>query len=92
MARDIKYYEHWQKHDGKKVLIDGHTYQLKVTTYQASYPYPHTVISVYAEPVNKASKMYLDTKRELKDDWSTDVLDSDISLQADILHQCGERA
>lgn len=88
MGRNIHYHENWMEHDGKTVRIDGHSYRLKVSTYEATYPYRHTAISVMAEPKDKDSEMYRRTRKDLGDDWSTDVLESDISLQANVLHQC----
>ena len=40
-----------------------------------------------AEVINKKSSYYLDTKARMGDHWTTDVLDSDIELAADILSQ-----
>lgn len=85
--RIAKFFAEWLDHDGKFVLIDGLKYRLSVKTYRARYPVERDVISVHAEPVNKRSKHYREVKRELGDDWSTDVLESSLELQADILSQ-----
>lgn len=87
--RDLEYYREWLEANGKEVLLDGLAYRLKVTTFMAVYPYRREVISVMAEPVNKNSRHYLEVKRDLGDDWSTDVLDSDASLIVDVARQIG---
>lgn len=88
MSKHYDYYgETWEKHDGKEVTIDGYKYILRVSVYNAVYPYEHKAISVYADPKNKDCKYYQDVKRELGDDWSTDVLDSDPELSGHILNQ-----
>ncbi len=81
------FYSEWLEHDGKSVKIEGLSYTLRVRTYEAAYPYRHTAINVYAEPANRRSKAYLKAKQELGDDWDTDVLASDLDLQASILSQ-----
>lgn len=86
MARSFQFYGDWAQYHGRKVMIDGLAYTLKVNTYMASYPRREMLISVYAEPVNKHSKHYLETKRQLGDDWSTDVLES-FDVMCDILAQ-----
>jgi hypothetical protein len=75
MPRNIEYVKFpWRDYDGQKVLIDGRHYKLKVSTYQAIYPYKHQAISVNADPVYKKSEWYLEVKGKLGDDWSLDVL------------------
>lgn len=88
MARHAEFYQEWLEHDGKAVWIDKHKYLLRVSTFDAIYPYPYKGISVYAEPINKNAGWYREIKRKLQDDWSTNVLESDPVLQADILEQC----
>jgi hypothetical protein len=63
---------------------------LNAQVYKAIYPYPHTEISVYADPISHRSKEYLATRALLKDDWSYDVLELSAEAQADILRQLGE--
>lgn len=88
MARSTKFYGEWAKYDGRKVTINGLRYRLKCRIYRQRYPYEDEVIDVSAEPVNKASRVYRETKRLLGgDDWSTDVLASSIELQAEIERQ-----
>ena len=80
--------EQWLEHDGKKVRLHGHAHTLKVRSYEAIYPYAHTVLHVSAEPVNKETRYYQDIKRQLGDDWSTDVLRS-LETTAAVLDQLG---
>lgn len=89
--KSLKFYQEWLEHDGRVVKIDGLNYRLRVRTFQAIYPSPENKITVYATPVNKNSKYYQEVKRQLGDDWSTDVLDSSLELQADILNQIAEQ-
>jgi hypothetical protein len=90
MAKSYAVYgETWEHHNGKRVKIDGLVHELQVTVYRARYPLDETVISVYAEPVNKSSRYYEKIRAALRDDWSTDVLESAPELQAKILAQLG---
>jgi len=89
MAHSTKHYGDWQQHDGKVVKIDGRNHRLSCKVYQQRYPYPDEVISVHAEPCNRNSKWYRTIRQQLGDDWSTDVLDSSIELQVEILQQLG---
>lgn len=89
MARSHKIYGDWEQHDGKIVKIDGHNHRLRCTTYMARYPREELMIDVSAEAVNKRAKWYQEQRRQLGDDFSTDVLDSDIELQSDIMRQLG---
>ncbi len=47
------------------------------------------MIDVSAEPINKNSKYYLEVKKELGDDWSTDILESGDELYTNIAQQVG---
>ena len=89
MASYDVYAKEWEEHDGKLVTIDGLRCKLRVTSHEAIYPYPHRVLNVRAEPTRaaKRTEAYLRVKRELRDDWSTDVLESSIELQCEILEQ-----
>ncbi len=82
----------WEKHDGKLVTIDGLRCKLRVRSYEAIYPYKRRVIDVSAEPTvaAKRSEAYRTVRAKLGDDWSTDVLQSDIDVQSEILAQLGE--
>jgi len=83
-------YHYWLKHDGKTVKIDGILHVLKVSTYKAIFPSAHQVITVHAEVKDKSTKYYQDIRAELHDDWSTDILDSDVEIQAHVLQQLEE--
>ena len=85
--KSFEIYQEWLEHDGKVIKIDGIKHRLKVTTLNAIYPRSARLISVQAEVINKKSSYYLDTKARMGDHWTTDVLDSDIELAADILSQ-----
>lgn len=89
MLADI-YAPTWEKHDGKRVTINGLAHTIKVTTGNAVYPYKHRYIRVEAVPCSKSSKHYREVRSELGDDWSTDLLASDIDLRVDVLRQLGE--
>lgn len=82
-----EFYQNWLEHNGKVVKINGILHILRVDHYEATYPYRHWTITVHAEVKDKSTKYYRDRKQEMGDDWSTDVLESDVTLQADILHQ-----
>jgi len=79
----------WEQHDGRLVTLDGIRRKLRVRSYNAIYPVARRVISVHAEPfgAGKRNEAYLRVRRELGDDWSTDVLSSDIEVQSEILAQ-----
>jgi hypothetical protein len=87
MAHLNQYNEQWLQHAGKTVVIGGLKHRIEVNTYRAIYPYEHTVISVHAVPVSKHSKHYKEVKQQLGDDWSTDILESDVELQTEVLRQ-----
>ncbi|MHC4301009.1 MAG: hypothetical protein ACYS7Y_27355 [Planctomycetota bacterium] len=81
----------WEKHDGQVVTVGGLRCNLRVRTHRAVYPYVHTVLNVSAVPTVAARRTvaYRTIRAELRDDWDTDVLESDISVQSDILAQVG---
>ena len=83
------YAETWEQHDGRVVTVDGLRCKLRVTTFTQRYPYERRMIDVSAEPTRaaKRTEAYLRVRRELRDDWSTDVLESDVSVQSEILEQ-----
>lgn len=87
MARSTTHYGDWQQHDGKEVVVDGLRCRLRCEVFRQRYPYPDEVISVHAVPLSTRSKLYRAIRHQLGDDWSTDVLDSDIDLQVDVLEQ-----
>jgi hypothetical protein len=75
------------RNHGTVILLDGIKHTLSVSTYWAIYPYAHEVITAHAEPKDKRSEYYRRTREELGDDWSTDLLDSDVTVLADVLAQ-----
>lgn len=79
--------EFWLGFNGWKVNLNGVAHQIRASKHQAIYPYIHTDISVFAEPINKNIKTYQEMKHRLGDDWMTDILESASVLQDDILHQ-----
>jgi len=81
-------YGDWAKYHNSIVLVDGIKHRIQVSIHQAKYPRPAKMISVQAVPTNKNSRYYQETRRRLGDDWTTDVLDSDLELTANILQQC----
>lgn len=87
MSHLLEYNQDWLEHNGKVVTLSGLKYKINVSTFQAIYPYEHTAINVCLEPVSKASKHYKEVKQQLGDDWSTDLLDSDVELQCEVLAQ-----
>ena len=87
MPKNYDSYKQWIEADEKKVFIDDLVYQIKVTTWLASYPVRSQRISVSAVPINKYSKHYLEVKADLGDDWVTDVLDSGDDFYLDIAKQ-----
>ncbi len=79
----------WLDHDGTAITLDVYVHTLKVDTYEVIYPYAHTVLRVHAQPQYTETKWYKAMKRQLGDDWSTDVLGSDIDVQLDVMQQLG---
>ena len=82
-------YKDWERHDGKLVTVNGLRCKLRVRTYDDC---PVAVITVSAEPTAhaKQSEVYRAVRADLGDDWSTDVLESDVTVQSAILAQLGE--
>ena len=89
--KSFEHYSHWEKHNGKKVYLDGLAYTIQVNVYRTIYPYESNSITVYANPVNHNSEHYLAVKDKLGDDWSTDVLASSLEVQCEIEKQCNAR-
>ena len=89
MASYDVYAEQWEQHDGALVTVDGLRCKLRVESYEAIYPYRHRVLNVRAVPTRaaKRSEVYRSVRADLGDDWSTDVLESDINVQCEILEQ-----
>jgi len=76
MAQDLSRKEFWLEANGKVVEVQGKKYKIKVSSWQAIYPYKRYVISVDAEMVNKNDPEYIEIRQKLGDDWSTNVLES----------------
>ena len=70
----LDYHREWLEHDGEIVTIDDRKCKLEVRTGRAIYPYEHDYITVYADMIDKDDLYYVDVKRQLGDDWGTDVL------------------
>ena len=77
MSESYSSYGFWADFDGRKVVLDGHVHVLRVSSYVATFPRKERVINVHADPEDKTSKWYRDVRRQLGDDWSTDVLQSE---------------
>ena len=76
MSQDLSKKEYWLEANGKTVKVEGKKYKIKVSSWKAIYPYERYVISVMAEMVNKDDPEYIEVRGILRDDWSTDVLES----------------
>lgn len=65
--------------DGRRYKLDGIAGTFRATSFEAGYPYRHTVYSISHVPsaAGKKTEAYLKIRRELHDDWSTDLTDSD---------------
>lgn len=87
MAMGYENFGFWAEYNGRIVTIDGLQHRIVCRTYKTRYPSEREVIDVSAEPVSKSSKHYREEKAKLGDDWSIDVLASDIDLQCEILQQ-----
>lgn len=87
MSRNFEIFGYWMEFDGRRVTIDGLAYVLRCREYTARYPRVERVIDVSAEAVSKSSAHYRSERNKLGDDWSIDVLASDVELQTAILTQ-----
>lgn len=85
----LEHHAEWLEHNGKVITLDGLQHRLEVETRETRYPYQANVISVSAVPVSKTSKHYIETKQQLGDDWSVDVLSSDLDVLTAIMIQLG---
>ena len=76
--------------NNRKCTHKGIRGTLKHTVSHAIYPYPHTVERLTHEPTpaGKRTQTYIDTKRELGDDWVTDLTTS-IETYCAIAHRLG---
>lgn len=62
---------------------------LKYQEMNAVYPHEHVSRSCFLEPQDKTTNYYLDTKRALGDDWSTDLTAIPIEEYVKICDQVG---
>jgi len=88
MSKDLSRKEFWLEANGKIVKVQGKKYKIKVSFWQAIYPYKRYVISVDAEMINKDDPEYVKIRQDLGDDWSTDVLESGEDFYAAVYTQC----
>jgi len=87
MSQDLSRKEFWLEANGKIVKVQGKEYKIKVSSWQAIYPYKRYVISVDAEMVNHDDPEYIKVREILRDDWSTDVLESREDFYAAVYSQ-----
>jgi hypothetical protein len=82
-------YKDWEEFDDRAVTVDGMDCIIRVNSYVAHFPRGERVIHVHAVPTEAAmqTEAYLSVKRKLRDDWSTNVLDSDPEVETAILEQ-----
>jgi len=85
--KSLKGLEYWLEANNKNVFIGGKEHVVKVDSFLAKYPYERYVISVDAEMIDKNDPEYLEVKKLLGDDWSTDILDSGDDVYADVYNQ-----
>lgn len=83
------YQEQWLAHNGAEVWLHGYRHTIKVRTHEAISPYRHTAFYVDAVPVNRETRYYQDTRQQLGDDWSVDVLGSGEDVTVPIMVQLG---
>lgn len=82
----------WLDFDGMTVRLDGIGYKVKAASFNAIYPYARQTLTVDLEMTDKQSPEYLAVKRQLGDDWSTDLMASDSDLPARVLMACRSQA
>ncbi len=87
MAKLYSLYKEWEKQDGKRVKINNLTHTLKVTVMDQKYPYPEKLVDVIAVPLSKSSKHYIETKKQLGDDFVVDILNVSIETLTDVYNQ-----
>ncbi len=87
MAKLYSIYKEWEKQDGKRVKINNLTHTIKVTVMDQRYPYPEKLVDVTAIPLSKLSKYYIETKKQLGDDFVVDVLNGSIEILTDVYNQ-----
>lgn len=71
------------------VKYKGISHFIKYSEFNAVYPYEHISRSVFLEVVDKNTNYYQRIKKQLGDDWSTDITSIPIEDYVDILNQLG---
>lgn len=91
MAYSTKFYGHWAQYDGRTITMHNAKYMLHCVVYKQLYPYEEEVISVTADAVDKTSADYLAWVDTLEDEWTVDILGSELDLAMAIWHQLQAR-
>ena len=80
----------WDFLDGRAYTLDGVHGKFEVSKREALYPYHHTAYSLYHRPSTKGKKSatYRKIKRDLGDDWDSDLSDQ-IEKFCDIARKLG---
>lgn len=84
-----KFWGRFEDCDGREVKINGLKHRIRYQEFKAVYPYERIVVFVSAEPVNRNTKYYRETKRCLGDDWSIDVSSLEPQDLVDVMQQLG---
>jgi|CXWL01.1.fsa_nt_gi hypothetical protein len=87
----------WLELDGTVITTedeDGIECALRARTYQAVYPYGHYRLSLDLVPTarGRRTEAYQKIRQELRDDWSTDLTESDPERVAAILERLQAKA
>jgi hypothetical protein len=85
------YQEQWLEHNGAVVDIAGEQHRLHVEVRDVSYPYLRTELHVFANVIDPNSPRYQETRRQLGDDWSYDVLNGSLELRTSVMVQLNWR-
>ena len=62
--------------NGKTATIEGQRGTFKHESYEARYPYKHTVEKLIFDIEDKGGEYYRAIKEQLGDDWNMDVTDN----------------
>lgn len=81
-------YGEWIPFDGREVTVRGRRYRLRVRQFRQRYPYEADMLQVYADPLDRDAEYY-DTRRQLGDDWSVDVIGSDLDFECAVCEALG---
>lgn len=85
MSALLEFHREWLPLDGLRVSVDGKRYTIRVHVFQARWPGSDAWITVYADPLDKRDPEYLKTKQALGDDWSIDLLETDVERSTQFL-------